>query len=55
MNHKIVGAFDLSVGVTDIVIAIANLISGEIAWAAILVCLGCMLIMIGIFNIRKEW
>ena len=55
MSNKIVGALDLSVGVVDIVMSILNLISGEIAWGVTLGCLGSMLIMIGIFKIRKEW
>lgn len=54
-KNKIIGAFDLSVGVVDIATAIVKLVYGEIAWAATLGCLGCMLIMIGIFYIRKEW
>lgn len=55
MSNKIVGALDLSIGVVDIVMSILNLISGEIALGIALGCLGCMLIMIGIFYIRKEW
>ena len=54
-NNKALGIFDLTIGICDILLTVQRITTGEIGGAILFGFFACVLIPMGIYNLRKEW